>query len=349
MQTLPDYLCAAPSCPVTLQKTCRSWRAMFMPLLLTASALAAGPTHAQTRTDHWPDRAVRIIVPFSPGGATDIIGRALGQRLAALWKQSVVIENKTGAGGSVGAENTVRADADGYTLLLATGSMFTVNPFIYDNLPYTLDNFALISGVATGPMVVVVNPTRPINTLSDLVAYAHARPGQVNFGSAGVGTQTHMAAEQLAAVAALDVAHIPYKGESASLADLMAGHIDFAVSNIAAVTPLVVSGRLRALAVSGNARSPMLPDVPSALEVGQPDFQAQGWFALMAPAKTPQKIVARIQQDVHAALAHADTLKTLQAQGSRATPSTPAELAEQIRTEAAMWKTVVARRQLKNR
>jgi len=201
MRILSDRPCAAPSCPAAPRR--RRVCVLLAPLLLTAGALAPWSTHAQARSDNWPDRAVRIIVPFTAGGATDTIGRAVAQRLAAIWKQSVVVENKAGAGGAVGAESVARADADGYTLLLASGSMFTVNPFIYDNLPYTVENFALISNVASGPMVAAVNPKLPVNSLPELVAYAHARPGQVNFGSAGVGTQTHMAAEQLATVAAL--------------------------------------------------------------------------------------------------------------------------------------------------
>ncbi|WP_144639383.1 Bug family tripartite tricarboxylate transporter substrate binding protein [Bordetella genomosp. 13] len=318
-------------------------RGLAVAIALSGACLAAGPAVAAG----WPDKPVRVIVPFTAGGATDSIARAVSQRLGAIWKQSVVVENKPGAGGLVGAESVARAEPDGYTLLLASGSMFTVNPFIYSSLPYSLKDFALISNVATGPMVVAVNPKLPVHDLQGLVAYVKQRPGKVNFGSAGVGTQTHMAAEQLADVAGLNAIHVPYKGESAAYADLMAGHIDFVVGNIAALAPLVSSGRVRGVAVTGAARSAMLPDVPTAAEAGLPKLQSQGWFALMAPASTPKDVLATIQRGVGEALANADTRKALEAQGSSATPSSPQQLAQTISAESVMWQAVVSRRNLK--
>ncbi|SAI70892.1 lipoprotein [Bordetella ansorpii] len=318
-------------------------RSLALALAMAGACLGAVPARAAD----WPDKPVRVIVPFTAGGATDSIARAVSQRLGAIWKQSVVVENKPGAGGLVGAESVARADPDGYTLLLASGSMFTVNPFIYSTLPYSLKDFALISNVATGPMVVAVNPRLPVKDLQGLVDYVKQRPGKVNFGSAGVGTQTHMAAEQLADVAGLNAIHVPYKGESAAYADLMAGHIDFVVGNIAALAPLVSSGRVRGLAVTGATRSAMLPDLPTAAEAGLPKLHSQGWFALMAPAATPKDVVARIQHDVGQALANADTRKALEAQGSSAAPSSPQQLAQTISTESVMWKAVVSRRNLK--
>ena len=334
--------CAAPRSRA-LPRRATLIKGLACAVALAGACMAARPALAAD----WPGKPVRVIVPFTAGGATDSIARAVSQRLGVIWKQSVVVENKPGAGGLVGAETVARADPDGYTLLLASGSMFTVNPFIYSSLPYRLEDFALISNVATGPMVVAVSPKLPVKDLQGLVDYVKQRPAKVNFGSAGVGTQTHMAAEQLADVAGLNAIHVPYKGESAAYADLMASHIDFVVGNIAALAPLVSSGRVRGLAVTGATRSPMLPDVPTAAEAGLPKLQSQGWFALMAPAATPKSVVADIQKGVSEALANADTRKALQAQGSNATPSTPQQLAQTIRTESVMWKAVVSRRNLK--
>ncbi|SAI07354.1 lipoprotein [Bordetella ansorpii] len=348
MQRTPGCTCPYSDSPTAHPARAlprRAWliKGVALAVAMTGACLASRPVLAAD----WPDKPVRVIVPFTAGGATDSIARAVSQRLGAIWKQSVVVENKPGAGGLVGAENVARADPDGYTLLLASGSMFTVNPFIYSSLPYSLKDFALISNVATGPMVVAVNPKLPIKDLQGLVDYVKQRPGKVNFGSAGVGTQTHMAAEQLADVAGLNAIHVPYKGESAAYADLMASHIDFVVGNIAALAPLVSSGRVRGLAVTGPTRSPMLPDVPTAAEAGLPKLQSQGWFALMAPAATPKDVVAKIQQGVNQALANTDTRRALEAQGSNATPSSPQQLAQTISTESVMWKAVVSRRNLK--
>ncbi|OZI32458.1 LacI family transcriptional regulator [Bordetella genomosp. 10] len=310
-------------------------------------AFASCMASAATAATSWPDKPVRLIVPFVAGGATDNIARALGMRLGTMWKESVVVENKPGAGGLVGAEAVARSDADGYTLLLASGSMFTVNPYIYQKLPYARKDFALISNVATGPMIVAVRTTLPVKTLADLVRYAKERPGRVNFGSAGVGSQVHMAGEKLADVAGLEVVHVPYKGEAAAYADLMAGHIDFVVGNIAGLAPLVSSGKIRALAVTDKTRAKMLPNVPTAAEAGYPQLEIHGWFALVAPAKTPRDVVQKIQRDVAAALANADTRETLEAQGCTPTPSTPEQLGQLIDTESVAWREVVGNRKLK--
>ncbi|OWT60225.1 Bug family tripartite tricarboxylate transporter substrate binding protein [Candidimonas nitroreducens] len=322
-------------------------RAGTRPLACAAVALAACTAGASAPAANWPDHPVYMVVPFVAGGATDNIGRALAMRLGAIWKQSVVVVNKPGAAGMIGAEYVARADPDGYTLLLASGSMFTVNPYIYTHMPYKLSDFAPISNVATGPMVVAVRPSLPVKTLQQLIDYAKQHPGKVNFGSAGVGSQVHMAAEKLAAAANLNVMHVPYKGEAAAYADLMAGHIDFVVGNIAALAPLVASGRIRALAVTGEHRAKMLPDVPTVAEAGYPQIQVHGWFGLLAPAKTPPALVQAIQRDVAKALANPDTVRNLEAQGSTPAPTSPQQLTQLIKTESVMWSKVVHDRKLK--
>ena len=322
-------------------------RPLARPLACAALALSACAAGSAATAAPWPDRPVYLVVPFVAGGATDNIGRALAMRLGSIWKQSVVVVNKPGAAGMIGAEYVSRADADGYTLLLASGSMFTVNPYIYTHLPYKLADFAPISNVATGPMLVAVRPSLPVKTLQQLIDYAKQHPGKVNFGSAGAGSQVHMAAEKLAAAANLNVMHVPYKGEAAAYADLMAGHIDFVVGNIAALAPLVASGRIRALAVTDKVRAKMLPNVPTVAEAGYPQLQVHGWFGLLAPAKTPAAVVQAIQRDVAKALANPDTVRNLEAQGCTPAPTTPQQLTQLIKTESVMWSKVVHDRKLK--
>ncbi|MFD4837409.1 Bug family tripartite tricarboxylate transporter substrate binding protein [Achromobacter sp. NPDC058515] len=313
---------------------------------LAALALCTSAGSAGAASD-WPDRPVRMIVPFAAGGATDVIARALGQRLGTLWKQPVVVENRPGAGGMVGAEVVAKSAADGYTLLIASGSMFTVNPHIYSKLSYGAKDFSMITKVATGPMVVVVNPSVPAKNMAELIAYAKTRPKQLNFGSAGIGSQVHMAGEALADKAGIELVHVPYKGESLAYADLMAGHVQLVVGNIAGVTPLVASGKVRALAVTSEQRSPMLPDVPTSGESGMPGFEMVGWFALMAPAGVPPKLIGKMHSDIAQALADENTKAVLRAQGMNASVTTSAQLTEAISAESETWSKVVARRHLK--
>lgn len=313
---------------------------------LAALAFCTAAASAGAAND-WPDRPVRMVVPFAAGGATDVIARALSQRLGTLWKQPVVVENRPGAGGMVGAELVAKSAADGYTLLMASGSMFTVNPHIYSKLSYGAKDFSMITKVATGPMVVVVNPNVPARNMTELIAYAKSRPNQVNFGSAGIGSQVHMAGEALADKAGIDLVHVPYKGESLAYADLMAGHVQLVVGNIAGVAPLVASGRVRALAVTSAHRSAMLPDVPTSSESGMPGFEMVGWFALMAPAGVSAELVGKMHRDIALALADENTKAVLNAQGMSATVTTSAQLTDTISAESETWSKVVARRHLK--
>lgn len=317
-----------------------------------ASAPPAAPTmpHPSTGAAALPpwqaDKPVRLVIPFAPGGATDVLGRALAQELGKSWRQTVVVENRSGAGGGVGAQAVAKSAADGYTLLLASGSMFTVNQHIYAKLPYALDSFAPISKVAAGPMVVTVNAELPVKSLRELVAYAKARPGQLQFASAGIGSQTHIAGEALADAAGLNLLHVPYKGEAPGYSDLMAGTVQLAVGNIAAVAPLLKGGRLRALAVTGRERSPLLPQVPTAAEDGLPGFEFMGWFALLAPAGSPAPLLARMTEDVRLAVAQPGLKRYLDDQGMGATPGTPEDLLAEIARESARWKVLVAKKNI---
>jgi len=290
-----------------------------------------------------------MVVPYSPGGTTDYAARQLAQKLAEITGTAFVVDNRSGASGTIGTQQAARAPADGATFLV-TDTTYAMLPLMYAKLSWDhQSDLTHITNIIETPVIAIVPAQSPFQTLQELIAYAKANPGKLNFGSGGPASSTHLAAEMFNSAAQVSIAHIPYRGAGAALADVMAGRIDLLITASPTAIPPIQGARVRALAVSGNARSPMLPNVPSAAEAGQPDFQAQGWFALMAPAKTPQAIVTRIQQDVHTALTNADTQKTLAAQGSSASPSTPAELAEKIRTEAAMWQTVVSRRNLKNK
>ncbi|MEN9629516.1 MAG: hypothetical protein RJA10_2743 [Pseudomonadota bacterium] len=307
--------------------------------------LSALPVQAQA---DWPTKSVTLIVPFAPGGSTDVVARLLAQKLGETWKQTVVVENRAGAGGNIGAAAVGKSAPDGYTLLMASGSIFTVNPHLYASLPFDpKKDFAPVMNVATGPMVVAVPPNSEFKDLKALLAKAKAEPGKINFGSAGPGSQVHMASERLAFTAGVDMAHIPYKGESAALTDLMAGQVQVVVGNIGAATPLVTGGKLRALAVTSAERSKMLPDVPTVAESGYPGFENAGWFGLMAPAGTPKSAIDRIQRDTAAVLAQPDVASRLAAIGMSAVGNTPAALAAAIDAESKVWAEVIKTRKIK--
>lgn len=322
----------------------KSTRRQWISLCLgAAAALSVGTVQAQS----WPSRPVTMIVPFAAGGTTDVVGRVLGQKLGELWKQSVVIDNRLGAGGAVGAQATAKAPADGYTIMLASGSMFTVNPFIYQRLPYSAKDFAFITNVASGPMLVVVNPEVQAKNLKELIALAKSKPGQLNFGSAGTGSQVHMAGEAFADAAGVNITHVPYKGEALGYNDLMAGQVQLMVGNIAASSNFAKSGKLRALAVTGKERSPMMPDVPTAAEAGLNGMDdVTGWFGFVVPAGTPKDVVDKIYRDTVKVLADPDTQARLAAQGMKAVGNTPQQLSAQIAAESQKWEKVVKNRKL---
>ena len=312
-----------------------------------AAGLALPPLLSMPARADWPsDKVIRLIIPFAAGGATDLLGRALAVEVGKSLRQSVIVENRAGAGGSLGAQAVAASAADGYTLLLASGSMFTVNQFIYKKLPYSLENFSPVSKVASGPMVITVNASLPVKNTRELMAYAKTRPRQLSFCSAGVGSQTHMAGEAFTDAAGIELVHVPYKGEGPAYADLMAGVIEVAVANINAISPLLKGGRLRALSVTGKERSPLLPDVPTTAEDGVPGFEYTGWFALLAPAGMPRPSVDRLLTDVKAAVEQPSMRRYLEEQGMYATIAPPAQLRDEIHQESVKWKALVEKRKI---
>ena len=315
----------------------------LLPALLFACAtvLACGTVAAA-----WPDKPVKIVVPFPAGGATDVVARLLAQKLSDKWGVGVIVDDRPGAGGNIGADVVAKATPDGYTLLMTSGSIVTANPFIYRSMTFDpAKDLVPITNVASGPQVIVVNNDVPAKTLRDLIAYVKANPGKVNYGSAGVGTQVHLATENFQYAAGLDMTHIPYKGEALALTDLMGGQVQVVTPNLGAAINLVKDGKIRALAVTSAKRSPELPNVPAAAEV-LPGFENAGWFGLMAPAGTPKEVIRKVYEDSAAAL-HTDALKAaLAKQGMEPVANTPEEFAAAIRKETERWSKVVRERHL---
>jgi tripartite-type tricarboxylate transporter receptor subunit TctC len=312
--------------------------------LAALALLAALPTLAAAQA--WPARSVKIVVPFAAGGATDVVARLLGQKLQDAWAQPVVIENKAGAGGNIGADAVAKSPADGYTLLMTSGSIVTANQHMYKSLTWDpARDLVGITNVATGPQVIAVHPNVPAKDLREFVAYARANPKKVNFGSAGIGTQTHLAAENFAYYAGVDLTHVPYKGESAAITDLMGGQIQLATPNLAAALAQIKEGKLRALAVTSRERSPQLPDVPAAAEA-LPGFENAGWFGLMAPTGTPKEVIDRIQQDSAKILLSEEFRARLTQLGMTPVANTPADFAAAIRAESVQWAKVIKDRGL---
>jgi tripartite-type tricarboxylate transporter receptor subunit TctC len=311
-------------------------------LALVLALLAVMPSWAQ----QYPSKPVRIVVPFAAGGATDIITRLLAQKLTELWGQSVLVEDRAGAAGNIGAAEVVRSAPDGYNLLMTSGSIVTANQHIYRNMPFDPAKDLLpIAGVASGPQIVVVNPNSPAKTLAQFIDLAKAKPGSLNYGHAGIGSQTHLAAENLLNTAKIEVQNIPYKGEGPAITDLVAGQISMVTSNLPAAIGFVNQGKLRALAVTSRERISQLPDVPAAAET-LPGFENLGWFALMAPAGTPKEIVDRIWRDTAKVLDTSDMRGRFFAQGMAPMLDSPDALAGRIRDETGRWGKIVRERRI---
>ncbi len=311
-------------------------------LLIVAGLLCAAPAWAQT----YPAKSVRVVVPFSAGGATDIVTRLVGQKLGEYWGQQVVADNRAGASGNIGGELVAKAAPDGYTLFMTSGSIVTANQHIYKKMPFDpAKDLVPITNVASGPQALVVTPTFPPKSVKELIALAKARPKDITFGSAGFGTQTHLSAENFIYTARIDVLHIPYKGEAPAMVDVMAGQVQFATPNLAAAINFIQQGKLRALAVTSKQRSPQLPNVPAIAET-LPGFENLGWFGLMAPAGTPKEIIDKVYRDTAKALAVADVKSRLEGLGMAPVGNTPAEFTKAISDETGRWAKIVRERKL---
>jgi len=314
--------------------------ALLIPLLCAAFTVSA------QAPDPYPSKPLRFILPFPPGGPTDILGRLIGERLASSLGQPVIIENRGGAGGNVGAEAAAKSAPDGYTLVLAAPSL-AISPSLYSKLHYDpLRDFAPISLVATVPNVIVTQPELA-PTLQEFIALAKAKPGGMNFGSGGSGTSNHLDGELFNLVTGTKLVHVPYKGVNLAMNDVLAGAIHLVVIGLPAAAPHIKSGRLRALGVIAPQRLPALPEVPTVAEAGLPDFEVTTWYGVLAPAGTPRPIVARLNGELAKILYSPDMKDKLNAIGTDPVTSTPEEFAAYLRQETAKWANVVLKAGLK--
>jgi tripartite-type tricarboxylate transporter receptor subunit TctC len=289
-----------------------------------------------------PARPLRIVVPFTPGGSTDILARALAPKLSAALGVNVIVDNRPGAGGSIGAAEAAKAEADGTTLLMGHIGTLAVNPSLYPKLAYDpVASFAPVAYVARVPNLLVVPAASPLRTLKDLIDAARARPGRLTYSSGGNGSAAHITFESLKLASRTFLLHIPYRGTAPSVSDVIAGQVDCTFTGSPAVLPHVRSGRLRALAVSSGQRLALLPEVPTVAESGYPGFEADQWYGLVAPAGTPPVVVARLNAEVNKALALGDVAQQLAAEGATPAPATPQAFGELIRREIPRWAAVV--------
>lgn len=307
--------------------------------LVLALTLACAGVSAQS----YPSRPIRVVVPYPPGGPLDIMARAIGQKLTEAWSQPVVVDNRAGAGGNIGAELVAKSPADGYTLLMGAVATHAINPTLYGKLAYDpVKDFEPVALVAQVPNILVVNPSVPARSVKELIEVARARPGYLNFGSGSTGSTGHLAGELFNAMAGVQMVHIPYKGGAPAMADLLAGQVQLMFDNLANALPNVKAGRLRALAVTTLARSPAMPDLPTIAESGLPGFDLTTWFGLMVPAGTPPEIVIKLNAGIVRALNAKDMRERLEKMGAEPpADNTPEHFAAFIRAEAAKYAKVV--------
>lgn len=307
-------------------------------LVALVATLAGAAVHAQA----YPIKAIRVLVPFPPGGGTDIIAREVTQKVASSTGWTFVIDNKPGAGGNLGVDAAAKSPADGYTIVLGQTSNLAINPTLYSKLPYNPQtDLAPIALVASAPLVIVVPATSPFKTVADLVAAAKAKPGQVNFASPGNGTVAHLTGEQFQKTAGITFQHVPYKGANQALTDVISGQVQLYVSSVPSVLQQIRIGKLRPVAVTSSKRVGELPQTPTVGESGYKGFDAVTWFGFLAPANTPKDIVAKLNAEFNKALQQPDLRKRLGDEGAEATGGTPEQFAERIRVDMAQWgKTV---------
>ena len=311
-------------------------------MVVLAGMLVAASVHAQS----WPTKPVKFIVPFPPGGATDISARMIGQKLGEMWGQTVIIENRGGAGGGVGAAEAARATPDGYTLFFPSGSVVTANQHIYAKMSYDPEkDFVPVTNVVSGPQVLVVNAKAPYKSAKELIEAARANPGKFTFGHAGIGSQTHLAAENFVNTAKINAVSVPYRGEGPSLVGLMGGETTFAVTNLAAAIGHIQGGSLRALGVTSKTEAPQLPGVAP---IGHtlPGFENAGWFGIVAPTGTPKEIVEKVYRDTKTALDSTEMKARFFAQGMATVGNSPEDFGKAIKTETAMWAKIVRERNI---
>ncbi|NUN60687.1 MAG: tripartite tricarboxylate transporter substrate binding protein [Burkholderiaceae bacterium] len=311
--------------------------------VLSAIALAAAATlPLGAVAQNYPTKPITIVVPFAAGGTTDILARLVGQHLSTELGQPVVVENKAGAGGNIGAAFAAKAAADGHTLFMGTVGTHAINASLYKKLPYDpIKDFAPLTRVAMVPNLLVAHPSQPFKTVQEMIAYAKANPGKINFGSPGNGASPHLSGELFKSLTKVDMVHVPYKGSAPAVSDLLGGQISIMFDNLPSVIPHVRSGKLRAIAISTAKRSADLPDVPTISEAGVPGYEATSWFGMFAPAATPKPVLDKISAALGKVLANAEVKKKIDDQGGEPANETPAQFADFIQKESLKWGKVV--------
>jgi tripartite-type tricarboxylate transporter receptor subunit TctC len=302
--------------------------------------LSGGPGRAQAQT--FPNHPITLVIPFAPGGSTSIVGRVIADKMSQSLGESIVIDDRPGAGGTVGTKMVAKSEPDGYTILLGFTGTLAIGPSLYKNVGYNpRKDFAPIGMIGNAPSALVVHPSFPAKSVAELIAYAKANPGKVNFGSAGVGSVNHITGEYFARSAGITLVHIPYKGTGPALTDLLGGHIPMALAPIPAVHANITAGLLRALAVTGKARSGLLPEVPTISETGLTGFEASLYYGLVAPAGTPRPVIDKLNKELRAALASDEVKKQLGLDGTEITPGSPEDYADFIDKDEKKWSELV--------
>ncbi len=310
-------------------------------VVLALAFLWGAGARAVIAQDYYPSKPIRFVVPFGAGGTTDVLARAIGQRLTEAWGQPVVVENRPGAGGNIGTESVAKSAADGYTMLLISVG-FASNPALYSKLPFDpIKDFAPVTLVATSQNVLIVHPSVPARSARELIQLAKSRPGQLNFGSSGTGTSQHLAGELFKSMAGVQMQHVPYRGSAPALTALIGGEVSLMFNNLLTALPHVKAGRLRALAVTSARRSPAAPDIPTMAASGLPGYDVSTWYGLLVPTGTAKEIVAKLNAEVVKFLNLPELNERLGSQGAEAIPSTPDQFAAHIRQEMVKWAQVV--------
>jgi tripartite-type tricarboxylate transporter receptor subunit TctC len=309
--------------------------------IAVVSALVASSAPAQTGDAGWPDRPIRLVVPFPAGSSTDIIARIVAQKLSHRLAQQIVIENRAGASGNIGADAVAKAAPDGYTIGIATASTHAVAASLSANLPYDpIKDFAPVAMIGSQPYVLVLHPALPARDLAELIALAKAKPGTLNYGSAGVASLAHLATALFASMAGINIVHVPYKSSSQSMTDMITGRLDMQFATIAPSLPNIRAGQLRALVTSGKTRVAALPEVPTVAEAGIAGYEAALWVSFVMPPATPPTIIARLNREVNEILNSADGTEALVAQGMTPEPGPPEAVTERIRGDIEKWRGV---------
>jgi tripartite-type tricarboxylate transporter receptor subunit TctC len=312
------------------------FRTAILALLVMTSIIGAASAQP------YPDKPIRMVVPFPAGGTTDILARAVAQKLSESLGQQVIVDNKPGAGGNIGAQEVARSAPDGYTLVMGTVGTHAINPSLYKKMPYDhVKDFAPVSLVASVPNLLVVHPSVPVNSVKELIAYAKANPGKLNFASSGNGTSIHLSGELFKTMTGVQMTHVPYKGSAPAVTDLLGGQVQVMFDNMPSALPHAKAGKLKPLAVTSAKRFPGTPDIPTMAESGVPGYEASSWFGVLAPAGTPKEIVNKLSTEIAKALKTPEMKKKLEEQGAEAVGSTPEEFAAHIKAETAKWAKVV--------